>query len=48
MSYLLGKMELMRLKHWRVDSGEMTLREFNDWVLSFGAIPWRWIEESGL
>jgi uncharacterized protein (DUF885 family) len=48
MSYLLGKMELLRLKRRRVDLGDWTLREFNDWVLSFGAIPWRWIEESGL
>ncbi len=48
MSYLLGKMEVLRLKHDRVDRGGMTLREFNDWILSFGAIPWRWIEQSGL
>lgn len=48
MSYLLGKMELLRLKHQRVDIGGLSLREFNDWALSFGAIPWRWIEESGL
>jgi uncharacterized protein (DUF885 family) len=48
MSYLLGKMELLRLKRRRVDAGGWSLREFNDWVLSFGAIPWRWIEESGL
>ncbi len=48
MSYLLGKMELLRLKRARVDSGAITLRQFNDWVLSFGAIPWRWIEESGM
>jgi uncharacterized protein (DUF885 family) len=48
MSYLIGKMELARLKRQRVDAGGMTLREFNDWALSFGAIPWRWIEESGL
>jgi uncharacterized protein (DUF885 family) len=48
MSYLLGKMEVLRLKRQRVDSGAMTLRQFNDWLLSFGAIPWRWIEESGL
>ena len=47
MSYLLGKAELLRLKHQRVDMGTMSLREFNDWVLSFGAIPWRWIEECG-
>jgi uncharacterized protein (DUF885 family) len=48
MSYLLGKAELLRLKHQRVDRGGMNLREFNNWILSFGAIPWRWIEESGL
>jgi hypothetical protein len=24
------------------------LRQFNDWILSFGAIPWRWIWESRL
>ncbi len=48
MSYLLGKMELLQLKRERVDLGGMNLREFNDWVLSFGAIPWHWIKESGL
>lgn len=48
MSYLIGKCELLRLKQKHVDSGAMTLCEFNDWVLSFGAIPWKWIEESGL
>lgn len=48
MSYLLGKMELLRLKRQRVDQGGWTLREFNDWVLGFGAIPWSWIEASGL
>ncbi len=48
MSYLIGKCELLRLKQKYVDSGAMDLREFNDWALSFGAIPWKWIEESGL
>lgn len=48
MSYLLGKMELLRLKRQRVDRGDWTLKQFNDWVLSFGAIPWSWIESSGL
>jgi uncharacterized protein (DUF885 family) len=48
MSYLLGKMEVLRLKRRLVDTGPLSMREFNDWVLSFGAIPWRWIEESGL
>ncbi len=48
MSYLLGKMELLRLKRQRVDRGGWTLKQFNDWVLGFGAIPWSWIESSGL
>jgi uncharacterized protein (DUF885 family) len=48
MSYLLGKMELMRLKRIRVDQWKWPLRKFNDWVLGFGAIPWSWIEASGL
>lgn len=48
MSYLLGKMELLRLKRQRVDRGGWTLKRFNDWILSFGAIPWTWIEASGL
>jgi uncharacterized protein (DUF885 family) len=44
MSYLLGKMELLRLKAKLVDRGGWSLRQFNDWVLGFGAIPWSWIE----
>jgi uncharacterized protein (DUF885 family) len=48
MSYLLGKMELLRLKRRHVEEGGWTLRRFNDWVLGFGAIPWSWIETSGL
>jgi uncharacterized protein (DUF885 family) len=48
MSYLIGKMELLRLKRRRVDEGKMTLKAFNDWALSFGTIPWRWMEQSGL
>lgn len=48
MSYLLGKMELLRLKRRHVDQGGWSLRQFNDWVLGFGAIPWSWIEASGL
>jgi uncharacterized protein (DUF885 family) len=48
MSYLLGKMELMRLKRLRVDRGGWSLKRFNDWVLSFGAVPWSWIEASGI
>lgn len=48
MSYLLGKMEVMRLKHRKVDVGGWSLKEFNDWALSHGTVPWRWIEQSGL
>lgn len=48
MSYMLGKMEVLRLKRRHVDTGPLSLREFNDWLLAFGAIPWRWIEASGL
>ncbi len=48
MSYLIGKMELLRLKRRKVDEGGMTLKAFNDWALSFGTIPWRWMDQSGL
>jgi uncharacterized protein (DUF885 family) len=48
MSYLIGKMEVVRLKHRRVDEGGWSLKRFNDWLLSFGTIPQRWIEQSGL
>jgi uncharacterized protein (DUF885 family) len=48
MSYLLGKMEVMRLKHRKVDLGGWSLKQFNDWALSHGTLPWRWIEQSGL
>ncbi len=48
MSYLIGKMELLRLKRRKVDEGSMSLKAFNDWALSFGTIPWRWMDQSGL
>ncbi len=48
MSYLIGKMELLRLKERKVDQGGMSLKAFNDWALSFGTLPWRWMEQSGL
>jgi hypothetical protein len=38
----------MRLKRLRVDRGGWSLKRFNDWVLSFGAVPWSWIEASGI
>jgi uncharacterized protein (DUF885 family) len=48
MSYLIGKMEVIRLKRRKVDEGGWSLKHFNDWLLSFGTIPQRWIEQSGL
>jgi uncharacterized protein (DUF885 family) len=48
MSYLLGKLEVTRLKQRKVDEQGWTLKKFNDWALSHGTLPWRWIEQSGL
>lgn len=48
MSYLLGKMEVMSLKQRKVDEQGWPLKRFNDWALSHGTLPWRWIEQSGL
>ncbi|HET7541321.1 MAG TPA: DUF885 domain-containing protein [Polyangiaceae bacterium] len=48
MSYLLGKLEVTRLKQRKVDDQGWTLKRFNDWALSHGTLPWRWIEQSGL
>ncbi len=43
MSYLLGRIELEKLHHHLVHGEGWTLRQFNDWVLSHGALPWSWI-----
>lgn len=44
MSYLLGRIEVEKL-HRRFVLGEgWTLKRFNDWMLSHGAVPWSWIE----
>ena len=43
MSYLLGRLEVEKL-HRRFVRGEgWTLSQFNDWMLSHGALPWSWI-----
>ena len=48
MSYLLGRLELERL-HARLTGTEgWTERRFNDYILSFGAIPWSWIWDAQL
>lgn len=49
MSYLLGRLELERVKDARMKGKNgkgWSLRQFHDWALSHGAIPWTWIERS--
>jgi hypothetical protein len=48
MSYLLGRLELERLHSRLVGAEGWTGRRFNDYILSFGAIPWSWIWEARL
>jgi uncharacterized protein (DUF885 family) len=48
MSYLLGRLELERLHARLVGAEGWTVRRFNDYILSFGAIPWSWIWEARL
>ncbi len=43
MSYLLGRIEVEKLHRRFVDREGWTLKQFNDWMLSHGAIPWSWI-----
>ena len=47
MSYLLGRLELERVKSRLIEGEGWSLREFHDWALSHGAVPWRWIEQAG-
>jgi len=46
MSYLLGRLEMERLHAHFVLQEKWTLKQFNDWLLSYGAIPQRWIWQS--
>jgi len=48
MSYLLGRLEVERLHAHYVGREGWSLKQFNDWMLSYGAIPWRWIMDSQL
>jgi len=43
MSYLLGRLEVEKLYHRFVEKEGWSLRQFNDWMLGHGAIPWSWI-----
>ena len=46
MSYLLGRLEVEKLHHSLVERGSWTLRKFNDWMLSHGALPFSWIQRA--
>jgi uncharacterized protein (DUF885 family) len=48
MSYLIGRLELEKLHDKLVARGGWPLKKFNDWILSFGAMPWSWIWQSAL
>ena len=46
MSYLLGRLELERVKDRLMQGEGWSLRKFHDWALSHGAVPWAWIEKA--
>ncbi len=48
MSYWLGRLENERLHRRLVKGRGWSLRQFNDWLLSFGTLPQAWIEKYGL
>ncbi len=46
MSYLLGRLEVEKLHRWLVLGKGWTLKNFNDWLLSHGAMPPAWIRRA--
>jgi uncharacterized protein (DUF885 family) len=48
MCYWLGRQENERLRQRLMVGRGWSLRQFNDWLLSFGTIPQGWIEKYGL
>lgn len=48
MSYWLGRLENARLHRRLVAGRGWSLKQFNDWLLSYGTIPQAWIEKYGL
>ena len=48
MSYWLGRLENERLRRRLVEGRGWKLRQFNDWLISFGTLPQAWIEKYGL
>ncbi len=48
MSYWLGRLENERLYNRLVVGRGWSLKQFNDWLLSFGTLPQAWLEKYGL
>ncbi len=48
MSYWLGRLENERLHNRLVNGRGWSLKQFNDWLLSFGTLPQSWLETYGL
>lgn len=48
MSYWLGRLENERLHQRLVVDRGWSLKQFNDWLLSFGTLPQAWLEKYGL
>ena len=48
MSYWLGRLENARLYKRLVEGRGWSLKQFNDWLLSFGTLPQSWLEKYGL
>ena len=48
MSYWLGRLENERLRVRLMDGRGWGLKQFNDWLLSFGTLPQAWLEKYGL
>lgn len=47
MSYLLGRLEVEKLHARLVEGRGWSLKKFNDWMLSHGALPYSWIVRAG-
>jgi uncharacterized protein (DUF885 family) len=43
MSYLLGRLEVEKLHARLITKNGWSLKQFNDWMLSHGALPYSWI-----
>ena len=48
MSYWLGRLENERLRRKLMGGRGWSLKQFNDWLISFGTLPQAWIEKYGL